>query len=105
MPDASFRGGPTALTSAAATIYTVPATLTSVVRHIRISNGTTAEETVNVSVQTDATSNRILHDFAIPAKGIADWTGFLHLGTTEIIQASGSSAVSVVITLSGVEST
>lgn len=97
--------GPAHLTDTAATIYTVPAATTAILRHVRIVNGDTVDRTVTMSIGADAAATRLLDAMTIPAKGVLVWTGFEVLNATETIQAFGSVADQLVATISGVEVT
>lgn len=96
--------GPVALTTTAATVYTVPAATTTTVRHIHVSNESGTSANVTVSVGTDAAGKRFL--FGVPianASSGLDWTGSLVLAAGEVIQAYASAATSLTLIASGVE--
>ena len=95
--------GPTLLTGAATTLYTVPGATQTIVRHIHVSNNHTAAVTLTLSIGTDAAATRIYDAFSIPPNGALDWAGFMVLEAAEIIQGWGSTASKLAITASGVE--
>jgi hypothetical protein len=97
--------GPTQLAAAAATIYTVPALLSALIRHIHIQNPTGSVATVfTISVGADAAGTREYSTFALVAGGTPfDWYPYLPLTTGQIIQAFADVAASMVITIGGDE--
>jgi hypothetical protein len=95
--------GPVALAAAAATLYTVPTGSTVILRHIRIANTTAGAVTFTLSIGTDAAGKRLASGKSIPANDIWDWSGFIVMLSTEIIQGFASAATSLTITVSGVE--
>lgn len=107
MPDIGVRAGPTALTTSAATLYTVPASTTTTVRNIHIANeSTTTAVTVTLSIGTDGAGKRFLGPgLSIPASSSYDWSGFLILAAAEILQGTASAATSLTVTISGIQTT
>lgn len=107
MPDAGVRAGPTSLTTSAATLYTVPASTTTTVRNVHIANeSTTTAVTVTLSIGTDGAGKRFLGPgLSIPASSSYDWSGFLILAATEVIQGTASAATSLTVTISGIQTT
>ncbi len=109
MADVAKRlSGPSQLTAAAVTKYTVPTTTpvtTTIVRSIVATNVTGSAVTFTLSVGTDASGTRVYSGITIPAYGVLDWSGFLVLATTEIVQAYSNTASAVNLVVSGVEVT
>jgi len=92
--------GPAQLASSAATLYTVPASTTAILRYMRLTNTSGSDRTVTVSVGADAAGTRIFSAMTIPASGgSVDWSGFIPLTAGEVIQgyASGASAITAVL--------
>lgn len=99
-------GGPTALSTSAATIYTVPASTVATIKSIRVSNETGSAAPLAISVGTDGANKRFIYGLSVPANGSYDWEGTLVLAAAEVLQAySGPSgtASSLTIVVSGVE--
>jgi hypothetical protein len=97
--------GPLQLAAAAATIYTVPALTTTVIRMIHLSNPTTADKTVTISIGADAAATRILDAYVIPAGSVFSYPCNFTMTAAEILQAFCSSATSVVVVVNGIEVT
>lgn len=98
--------GPTQLAAAAATVYTVPASTTAILRYMRIVNTSGTDRTVTVSIGADAAGTRLLSTMNVPANGgVIDWTGFVPLAAGELIQAYASAAAALTAVLAGVEVT
>lgn len=90
--------GPTQLTNAAVTQYTVPAATKTVVRHIHVENPSGSAVTFTMSIGTDAAAKRVYDAFSIAAGGVLDAFCYYVLETTEIIQAfAGTTGVLVLI--------
>ncbi len=106
MPDALKRlVGPAALANAAATVYTVPAATTAVMRCLRVVNEGATSATFTVSIGTDGAGKRIFYAQAVTPGDSFDWTGNIVLTATEVLQAYASAATTLTLTISGVEST
>lgn len=97
--------GPSQLTNAAATQYTVPASTKTLVRHIHVSNPSASAVTFTLSVGADAAATRLFDAYSIAAGGVLDFYPFLVLGATEIIQALAGTTLTLVIEASGTEYT
>ena len=108
MADASGRiYGPAQPGTTNATLYTVPAATTVVVRNIHICNTSGSAATISLAINgTAATAaNCWLSALSIPANGSYDWSGFLHLSTTDTIQSLQGTASALTVTISGVITT
>lgn len=87
--------GPTALTAAAATKYTVPALTKTVIRHVHVTNTSAGAVTFTMSIGTDAAGTRLFDAYSIAAGAVLDWFGYAVIDAAEVIQALGSSTVPV----------
>jgi hypothetical protein len=104
MADAAKRlAGPVALTTTAATYYTVPASTTAILRSVHVNNESGATATFTLSIGTDAAGKRLWSALDIPTKSSFDWSGFIVMGAAEIVQASASAGTALTLTISGVE--
>jgi len=106
MADTAKRlSGPTLLTAAAVTQYTVPASTTAILRDIHVANETGTAATFTMSIGTDAAGKRLFMGFSIPGNQSFDWSGFIVMVAAEIIQAYSGTASALTLTTSGVEVT
>lgn len=106
MADAAKRlAGPTLLTASEQTLYTVPASTTTILRGIRVANNSTATVTLTLSIGADAAGTRLYSGFDLLAKSIHDWSGFLVLTAAETLRGYAGTTNQLVITVSGVEVT
>ena len=96
--------GPVALTTTAATtLYTVPASTTAVLRSIHVNNESGATASFTMSIGADAAGKRLFSALDIPTKSSFDWSGFIVMAAAEIIQSSASANTALTLTISGVE--
>ena len=103
MADAASRvAGPVALGAAAATIYTVPAATQAILRSIHVSNETAAVHTFRVSIGADGAGKRLFYDQPVQPGDSFDWSGFIVLAATEVLQAYADTGAALTITVSGV---
>lgn len=106
MADTAKRlAGPAQLTNAAATKYTTPAATTTIIRSIHVYNAGTVNRTFSFSIGTDAAGTRVWDAFTIAPKQSLDWSGFMVLAATEIVQAFASANTDLTFTMSGIEVT
>jgi len=106
MADTQKRlSGPTLLTAAAATQYTVPAATSAILRSVHVANETANAATFNMSIGTDGAGKRLWFGFSIPGNQSFDWSGFIVVNTGEVIQAYSGTASALTLTASGVEVT
>jgi hypothetical protein len=104
MADTAKRlSGPALLTASAATVYTVPASTTTILRSVHVSNETATAATFTMSIGTDAVGKRLWTALTIPGNQSFDWSGFIVLAAAEIIQAFSGTASALTLTNSGVE--
>lgn len=94
--------GPMLLTNSSATLYTVPAATTAILRLIHIANTSGTAATVKLSIGTDAAGTRILGDYSVPANGTYDWSGFLPVVAGEVIKGHSGTNNVLNITAAGV---
>ncbi len=106
MPDILKRlAGPVYAAASATTVYTTPAATTTTVRALRVCNETATAASFTLSIGTDGAGKRLWHQYYVQPGDPYDWTGFIVLGTTEVIQVLASTASALTVTISGVEST
>lgn len=104
MADTPVRlSGPALLTAAAATVYTVPAATTTILRSVHVTNETGSTATFTMSVGTDAAGKRLWTALDIETKTSFDWSGFVVLAAGEVIQAFSNTASALTLTTSGVQ--
>jgi hypothetical protein len=97
--------GPAAVSNAAATKYTVPATTKTIVRHVHVENGTASAATFTMSVGTDAAGTRTHDGVSVAANATLDWYCYLVLEATETIQALSGTNNALTLTIDGDEIT
>lgn len=97
--------GPVALTTSAATYYTVPGATSCILRSIHVVN-TNAGSAANftLSIGTNAAGTQLFAAFPVAAGAVLDWSGFIVLNAADIVQALASVAT-LTLTMSGVEIT
>lgn len=93
--------GPAALTGVAATKYTAPAGIRGIIRHIHVSNTSSAPIVVTMSIGADAAGTRIFDSYTIAAGAVLDHYCLYVLVAAEIFQAFGGTAG--VLTIDGEE--
>jgi hypothetical protein len=97
--------GPAALTATATTLYTVPASTTTIVRSIHIASiAGSASYPATLAIGTAATAtNALFYQYLIGANASLDWSGFLVLAAGETLSGLTSSTNVLTITISGIE--
>ena len=99
-------GQSTVLSASNSTIYTVPASTTTVVKTIWITNTTTSDATVELWLGAAAgDANKLMDGVTIPASDFKQVSTYIGLAATETIQAKGSVNLALSITASGAEIT
>ena len=93
--------GPTRLTNAAATVYTVPGLSKALVRHIHFMNPSASAITVTFSIGADGATTRLLEAVSVPAASTYDWYPYMVVYATEIVQAYASTTAVVNMTMFG----
>jgi len=96
--------GPAALTTSAATKYTVPSTTKTIIRHVHVSNTSAGSLTFTMSIGADAAGTRVFDGYSIAAGAVLDWFGYIVMDAAEILQALGS-GTALVLTVFGDELT
>jgi hypothetical protein len=97
--------GPAALTAAAVSLYSAPASTTTTVVGIHVSNETSAQATFTFSVGADGAGKRFFYQQLVAAGDSFDWSGTLVLAAGELYQAYSSTAGALTLTVNGVETT
>jgi len=92
--------GPAALTTSAATKFTVAASEKNIIRHIHVYNPSGGSLNFTCSIGADATGTRLFDVFPIAANSTFDHFCYYDLDAAEIFQALGS-GTALVITVSG----
>jgi len=106
MADTAKRlSGPTALTTSAVTQYTVPASTTTILRSIHVANESAATSWFTISIGTDGAGKRLWYQQDVPPKSSFDWSGFIVLNATDVLQALTQTGTSNTLVVSGVEVT
>jgi hypothetical protein len=103
MGTARRLSGPTQITNAAVTKYTVPALLRGILRHIHVENPSAAPVNFTMSIGADAAATRLYDAYPIAAFSAVDFFCFHVLATGEIIQAFGSTTLVLVLVINGEE--
>lgn len=99
--------GPTQITNAAVTQFTVPAGSKYVVRHVHVENPSGSAVTFTLSLGTDAAGKRIYDAFSIPAAAagvtanVVDHYCYYVMEATEIMQAFAGTTAVLVLTING----
>lgn len=95
--------GPAQLGTSAATLYTVPASTTFILRYMRFNNTTSTDRSITISIGANAAATQIVSAMTVPANGAIDWTGSIPMTTTEILQGLAAAATAITAVVSGVE--
>lgn len=93
--------GPATLAAAAATVYTVPTGQVAVIRNIHVINQTTGDLTFTMSIGADAAGTRIFYLQTVSGDEYFDSFAPFVLTAGETIQAYGSAAAGLTITIDG----
>lgn len=98
--------GPAFLANAAATLYTVPASTSAILRNIHVANETTVAATFTLSIAltatADAAGKRLYSAYSVGANSVMDWSGFIVLNTTDLLIGFASAASTMTITVDAV---
>lgn len=95
--------GPALLTGSSATLYTVPAATTTILRNVHVTNETGSTATFTMSIGTDASGKRLWTALDIETKTSFDWSGFMVMTAAEILTGFSGTASALTVTVSGVE--
>jgi hypothetical protein len=93
--------GPAQLTNAAATVYTAPAGIRAVVRHIHVSNPTAGPVNLTLSIGLDAAGTRVFDAYPIAAGSVLDHYCIYAIEPGEAMQAFGSVTGDLVLIVDG----
>lgn len=99
-PKALYHGQPT---NSAATLYTVPGSTVTIIRHIRIVNPDTAGHTVDLYRNGSADANRITETISIAAGGSWEDDVYLPLAAADTIQGKADASSKVTVFIGGAE--
>lgn len=106
MTDTAKRIGPSSVANTETTLYTVPASTTTIIRSIRVANTTASAATLKMSIGADAAGTRLLPDLSIPPNSVYLEDGFLAVMTAaETLRATGGTNNALTVTVNGVEVT
>lgn len=101
--------GPAQIATGPTTVYTVPASTKTIIRHIHLSNPSGSAVTVTMSIGADAAATRLLGTYSIPAAaaGVTDSVRDLYyyqvMDAAEILTLSAGTNNIVVIVVNGDE--
>lgn len=101
-PTPLYHGQPT---NSAATLYTVPSSTITVVRHIRAVNADTAVHTLDLFRNGSAAANRITETITIPAGGSWEDDVYLPLAAADTIVGNADVSSKVTLFIGGAEIT
>lgn len=93
--------GPALVTNSATTVYTVPASTKTVVRHVHVSNPSGSAATFTLSIGTDAAGKRLFDAFSIPNGSVIDHICYYVMEAAEIIQAFSGTNNVLTLTVDG----
>ena len=93
--------GPAQLSNVSAILYTVPAAMRFVMRHVRISNPTAGAVDVTFGIGADAAGTRIYDGFPVPADSYEDFYPYAAVEAAEVIRGHASALTSLVIVIEG----
>jgi len=99
--------GPALVATGPTTVYTVPASTRTVLRHIHIQNPSGSVVTFSLSIGADAAGTRLWDAFSIPAaaagerESVKDFYVYLPMEATETIQLKAGTNNILTATISG----
>jgi hypothetical protein len=99
-PKALYHAQPT---NAAATLYTVPGSTVTVVRHIRCVNPDTVAHTFDLWRNGSADANRITETITIPPGGSFEDDVYIPLAAGDTIQGKADTSSKVTLYIGGAE--
>lgn len=103
--------GPALIATGPTTVYTVPASTKTIIRHIHIQNPSASPVTYSLSIGADAAGTRLFQTFSIPAAAagvtdsVRDHFWYQVMDAAEILTVSAGTNNILTITISGDEST
>ena len=99
--------GPALVATGPTTVYTVPASTRTILRHLHIQNPSGSAVTFSLSIGADAAGTRLWDAFSIPAaaagerESVKDFYVYLPLEATETIQLKAGTNNILTATISG----
>ncbi len=99
-PTVLYHGQPT---NSATTLYTVPSSTTSIVRHIRVVNPDSSSHTVDLYRNGSADANRITETITVLAGGSWEDDVYLPLATGDTIQGKADASSKVTVFIGGAQ--
>ncbi len=88
-------------------LYTVPTATSAIVKNIVMTNVTSSEAKITLSVVpsggSPSTSNRILSEFAVPPNGISTLDMSLVMSAGSFLHGANQTSGAIVVAISGVE--
>ena len=103
--------GPALIATGPTTVYTVPASTKTIIRHIHIQNPSASPVTYSLSIGADAAGTRLFQTFSIPAAAagvtdsVRDHFWYQVMDAAEILTVSAGTNNVITITVSGDEIT
>ncbi len=101
-PTVLYHGQPT---NSATTLYTVPGSTTTIVRHIRAVNDDSVSHTLDLYRNGSASANRLTETITIQAGSSYEDDVYLPLATTDTIQGKADASSKVTLFIGGAEIT
>lgn len=101
-PTPLYHGQPT---SSATTLYTVPSSTVTVVRHIRVVNPDSVSHTVDLYRNGSADANRITETITVQAASSYEDDVYLPLAATDTIKGKADASSKVTVFIGGAEIT
>lgn len=95
--------GPAQIATGPATVYTVPALTKTILRHIHISNPSTAPVKLTLSIGADAAATRLYETFSIAAKTVIPLFWYVIMDAAQILTLSADTDSILVIVINGDE--
>ncbi len=94
------------LNATSSMVYTAPSGVTTVVRNIHVCNVTSGSVTfsLNYNATAGGAGGAMYNNMTVAGYGVFDWSGFWVLPPTIAVYALAASANSLVLSMSGVES-
>jgi hypothetical protein len=93
--------GPVTSITTSTTLYTVPSVTKTIVRHIHVSNPTSAAVTFTLSIGADAAGTRLFDAYSIASSTVLDHYCYYVLEATEILASHASTTSATVVTIDG----
>lgn len=91
--------------TSAATLYTVPAATSTIVKHIRVANPTATDRTIKLWHDGTADAQVILPAVTVQAGGWAEFDGVILMEAADTLSGQASAATALTVTIYGDEVT